>query len=79
MQTIHLQGLGSVEAKRADELIVGDLLHYNYTWGQYVVASLERKGKSILITERNVKTGQTHTRRRLATTLVGASSAERPI
>jgi hypothetical protein len=73
MESIHLQGLGRVPAVRAKDLKPGDKLHWNYTWAEYEVVSVEPKGKSILITERHIESGRTHTRRKLADTLIGCS------
>ena len=45
-QTIHLQGVGKVKAKRADNFKVGDTIVYNYG-ATAKVKKVSKKGKSV--------------------------------
>lgn len=75
METIHLQGIGEAKAKRAGDLKPGDKLLYNGSWTEYEVLQVKQTGKSVVISERNTKTGQVFSRTRRAHTLVGISNA----
>ncbi len=52
MQTIHLQGIGLVQAKPAAELKPGDVLMWNYGFTCTVLAVLSETAKSIVIQTR---------------------------
>ena len=73
MDTIHLQGIGEVKAKRAGDLIVGDILSWNHSPRSYEVVDIQPCGKkSIYMTEKSLTTGKVNTRRMLKTRLVAA-------
>ena len=49
MQTIHLQGIGPVQAIPAADIKPGDVLMWNYGYKSTVVAILSETAKSIVI------------------------------
>ena len=73
MTMIHLQGIGKVAAKPAGELIVGDILSWNYTYKGFEVVSIAPRGKkSISIVERCIADGKEYTRNLLKSRQVAA-------
>lgn len=73
MEIIHLQGIGKHRAKFARELVVGDIIVYNY--GQTAkVVSVHQKGKSVyfdVVAPHDI----VHHVRKNKTTLVGVKGA----
>lgn len=64
MRTIHLQGLGEVDAVPVEVLTPGTLLAWNSSYGEYEVVGVEQvSAKFVALTERSVKTGEVFTRR----------------
>ena len=63
-QTKNLQGLGTVGAVKAEELMVGMKLCWNYSMGEYVVENIEKISKCFYkLTEKNIKSGKTYERK----------------
>ncbi len=71
---VHLIGLGDAPARRVRELLVGDLMVWNYGYASEVL-SLEPRGSSVAIVHRCAKTGETYTSTKRASTLVAVASA----
>ena len=69
---MHLQGIGSCPAIPARELIVGDVVTWNYGY-RYEITSIAPCGKqSVKVTERALRDGQEFTRTMRLTRLVVA-------
>lgn len=66
--TIHLQGIGQVQAKQAADIKPGDVLMWNYGYTSTVTAILSQTPKSLVI--KNRTDSGTYTRRLLKSTLV---------
>ena len=63
-QFIHLQMIGQVPAKPASEVKPGDILSWNQSHRTHVAVSVRQVSpKFVELTEKNLKTGQTYTRR----------------
>jgi translation elongation factor P/translation initiation factor 5A len=67
----QLQGLGTLNAKPASQIKVGDLLSFNYQPMAYCVTLVSPAGKTqVSVSMRKVDTGVEYTRRFKATALV---------
>lgn len=63
-QFVHLQMIGQVPAKPASEVKPGDILSWNQSHRTHVAVSVRQVSpKFVELTEKNIKTGQTFTRR----------------
>jgi hypothetical protein len=52
MQTVHLQGIGQVQAKPAADIKPGDVLMWNFGYTSTVLALLSETAKSMVIQTR---------------------------
>ncbi len=74
MPTIHLQGLGLVNAKPVETLLPGQKLCYNYSYGEHEVISVEPVSPQFfLLTGKNLKTGNEYSHRVKKGRLVGVA------
>ena len=73
MKTTQLQGLGTLTAKHASQLVIGDLLSFNYQPMAYRVTAVSPAGKTqVSVSMLKVDTGIEYTRRFKASALVAA-------
>ena len=71
--TIQLQGLGTLRAKPASQILVGDLLSFNHQPSAYAVTSIAPAGKTqVAVSMRKIDTGVEYTRRFKSSALVAA-------
>jgi hypothetical protein len=73
MASIHLQGIGLVEAVPVSELRVGSVLVYNYGYrGEVVAVQSVKGGRSVVLSVR-AGDGKVYCKRRLLSTLVAVA------
>lgn len=74
MNAIHLQGLGSTPAKPASDLIIGDVVIFNYGY-RYEVMAIEPSGKVSIATKmKSFDSGKMFDRRFKLNTLVAIAN-----
>jgi L-aminopeptidase/D-esterase-like protein len=77
-QTVHLQNVGRMPAKRADQLVPGDRTVWNFGY-VYEVVAIRRtaSGSGVLVTLRDERSGTTYApRRHTAERLIAVMPAE---
>lgn len=73
MNTVHLQGLGSVPGKPASELKIGDIAMFNYGY-KYEVIEMHESGKASVATKmKSLDNGKVFDRRFKLNTIVAIS------
>ena len=79
-QTKNLQGIGTVGAVKAEELMIGMKLCWNYSIGEYVVENIEKISKCFYkLTEKNIKSGKTYERKIKNDKLIGVATIKEEI